>query len=384
MDIDVVRERAARAIIPLKAATAETSAPKDLLFTAHRLISSRDLPPYHLVYFLLVDLLGFRNLGRFEKLAWSVPVDYAGRAYLFEHRKMGFGLFGERGDYAAADAREISRRLLKGMKAAEPYFTWRAAQAIAASHVNVTNRATELFERYQYFAAAYRAKRDEAEARKDEQIRTDLPNGGWTVEMPVWKLRTETKWLALAAIEGFFSWTEHAFVLLAILRGQARTGDAVGRLALADWAAKFQAALDITEPTTKRFYDDLVVIRQQLRNLVAHGAFGKDGDAFRMHSAAGAVPVRVIGKRGAPAYRFGYGVTFVEDAAITRLAAFVDHLWDGDRRAAWIYIQDWQLPLILTHAADGTYANAMASPEAMEAYARALAEEMDRNANMDW
>jgi hypothetical protein len=41
------------------------------------------------VYFLLVDLLGFKNLGTFEKIAWSVPVDFEGRAFLIEHRKAG-------------------------------------------------------------------------------------------------------------------------------------------------------------------------------------------------------------------------------------------------------------------------------------------------------
>lgn len=384
MDLEAVRLRAARAIAPIKPADAATSAPSDLLLSAQRLGAGRALPPYHQLYMLVVDLLGFRNLGQWEKLAWSVPLDFKGQAYLLEHRKFGVGLFATPSPEAEAGAREIVQRLAKGVKAAGPYFDWRATEAIGRSEVNVVNKASQLYERFDYFAAAYRAKHDEAIARADEVIRTELPNGGWTVDWPARPLRKEAKWLALATIESFFSWSEHAFTLVAILRGQCPTAEAVGNLAVADWAMKFRAALDITDPVTKRFYDDLVLIRQQLRNLVAHGAFGKQGEAFLMHSGAGAAPVRVVAKGAGAAYRFGFGVDFVEDAAIRELHAFVDHLWSGEREAARIYIQDWNLPIVMTYARDGSYAAAMRSPEDMEEFARYLGQKMDDSANMDW
>lgn len=207
MDLEAVHLRAARAIAPIMPANSATSAPRDLLLAAQRLDAGRALPPYHLVYMLVVDLLGFRNLGQWEKLAWSVPLDFKGEAYLLEHRKFGLGLFAIPSPEAEAGAREIVRRLAKGVKAAEAYFDWRATEAIERSEVNVINRASQLYERFDYFAAAYRAKHDEAVARAEEVIRTELPNGGWTLDWPARPLRKEAKWLALAAIESFFSWT---------------------------------------------------------------------------------------------------------------------------------------------------------------------------------
>lgn len=50
------------ALGPVKPAGPETKAPKDFLFGAEKTVSSGDLPPYYLVYFLLADLLGFKNL----------------------------------------------------------------------------------------------------------------------------------------------------------------------------------------------------------------------------------------------------------------------------------------------------------------------------------
>ena len=81
-ELNIVREAARRAIHPLKPADADTQAEAKFLFTARCTDAGRNLPPYYLVYFLLVDLLGFQNLGRFEKLDWSVPIDLDGVAYL--------------------------------------------------------------------------------------------------------------------------------------------------------------------------------------------------------------------------------------------------------------------------------------------------------------
>ncbi|WP_421937611.1 hypothetical protein [Phenylobacterium sp.] len=384
MNLDVIRAKAAAAIQPLKPATTDTPASRDFLFAAKRTNAGRQLPPYYLVYFLLVDLLEFRNLGRWEKTAWCLPVDYRGTAYLIEHRKLGLGVFAAEGPQAEADATQIARLVHKGVTAAEPYLAWRAEQAVNASKLNVINKSPELFKRFEYFHAAYASKRDEAQLRSKEVIRTELPHGGQRIEHPAFGLREEAKWLALSAIESFFSWTEHVFILAAILQGHCDTGDAVAKLAMADWSAKFKVALDIADPTTKVFYDDLLLIRQQLRNLVAHGAFGKQGEAFRFHSNAGAVPVRLIARGRAPAFRFGYGVDFVEDAAIQRLQAFVAHFWSGARAPARVYLQDWQLPVILTLAQAGDYAAAMRSEADMEEFARDLGAQMDRSANMEW
>jgi len=90
---DTVRKQARRAIAPMKPVDDNTKARKDFLFSSHRAVSAAELPPQHLIYFLLVELLGFRDLGRFEKLAWSIPIDLDGKAFLIEHRKFGVGVF---------------------------------------------------------------------------------------------------------------------------------------------------------------------------------------------------------------------------------------------------------------------------------------------------
>ena len=103
------------------------------LMLSSRTNGGRTLPEHYLVYFLLVDLLGFPNMGQWEKSAWAVPIRYRGRLYGVEHRKMGLGLFAPTLDpharmsgpptaEAEADAKEIAALITKAVKVAEPYF----------------------------------------------------------------------------------------------------------------------------------------------------------------------------------------------------------------------------------------------------------------------
>ena len=392
MNVDTIRVRARKAIAPLTSTNEKTIALKRLLlFQARRTEAGQRLPPYYLVYFLLVDLLHFKNLGRVEKVAWSVPVDLEGKTFLIEHRKFGVGVFAA--DLPADEdaATEIVRLIEKGVKAARSYFDQRAADAVAGSNISVVNKSSELFDRYHYFLGLYKKKYGEAEHQKDEHKTHRASTVGQEAiskylehSYSVFALREEANWLALSTIECFFSWTEHVFIHLEILSGTCVTGTAVSTLAKARWSKKYKAALGLNDPASKQFYDKLVSIRSQTRNDITHGSFGKHGEAFSFHSSVGAVPVRLSARAGDFDFRFGHGIDFVEPEAIALVEKFIDHLWSGPRALAKIYIQESNLPLILSRVAQGDYNKAMASESEMIEFVAHLNAEIDLAANMDW
>lgn len=385
MNIERCRALAWRAVSPLKPAITKSLTG---IRAASRTQAGQNLPHYYLIYFLLVDLLRFKDLGQVEKVAWSVPVDLNGKVFMIEHRKLGVGVFASRLPDDESDATEIVRLIRKGVKVARPYFDYRASQAVLSPHVNVVNNSKRLFERFSYFLDMYTKKVEEAERRKDERIETrhDYPNGGWgiTISMPVYQPRMEASWLALAVIECFFSWTEHIFVHLATMQGKCVTGEDVGKLAAADWTEKFKTALDLSLPVTKSFFDDLIKVRRQLRNFVAHGSFGKEGEAFHFHSGAGAVPVRLPNAGSRNSYTFSSGMGFVDPDTIQLLQNFIEHLWSGPLGPARIYLQESSLPVIVSMAKAGDYLDALASHEGMEQFTRYLEEKSDRSSNMDF
>ena len=381
MCIDDIRDKAGKAIAPLIPANEKTIAPAEgLSFYGIRMEAGRRLPLYYFVYFLLVDLLHFKNLGRSEKVAWSVPVDFEGKAFWIEHRKLSVGVFAENIPDDEAAAAEIVRLIQNGVKAAQPYFNQLASDAVVGSKLNVVNKSSELFDRYHYYTNLYKKKYEEVKRRKDERVVTTMGNTT-NINFPDFTLNRETNWLALAAIECFFSWTEHVFIHMAILSGRCITGTAVAKLAGSDWPIKYKAALDLGDPISKQFYDELVSVRRQIRNFIVHGSFGKQGEAFSFHSSAGAVPVSFSDRTDH--FRVGLGVDFEESEAISIIERFIDHFWSGPRAPAKIYLESG-LPLILSMAAQGDYKKAMASESEMTGFTVYLGRMVDNAANMDW
>src|SRR5882724_6126544 len=88
-EIEEIRQQATRAIAPLKG----PQKGQQYRWGGNRTKAGQQLPPYYMVYFLLVDLLKFPSGGRWEKVAWSIPVDFNGSAAVIEYRKMGLGVF---------------------------------------------------------------------------------------------------------------------------------------------------------------------------------------------------------------------------------------------------------------------------------------------------
>lgn len=384
-EIKALQTRVLNVIKPIRPADDNSTAPKDFLFVAKRTNAGRELPQYYLVYFLLVDLLKFRNLGKWEKVAWSVPIDFKGKAFTIEHRKMGLGVFVENTDLYEDDAKEIVALVKKGIKTAEPYFEWIAEQAVKNSALNLANKSSRLFNKFQYFLSLYKEKADEAVKKKEDLKTTKLNKDGTdSFYLLSWELRRNAEWLALATIDSFFSWTEHIFIHLAILLGKISTGTEVVNLAETEWPQKFKQTLGLDDPKTKEFYDQLILIRRQLRNYMAHGAFGKNGEAFHFHSNAGAVPLCLPHQKGRGRFTVTEDLGFDETAAIEVIEKFIDHLWSGEREPARLYIQENDIPTILTMAKDGSYRQAMQSVDDMECLLEGLTRQWDNAANMDW
>ena len=301
---------------------------------------------------------------------------------------MGVGVFAYDTPNGERQAAKITALIHKGVKAAEPFFEWLANKAVKQSKLNVINKGPSLFKRYEYFLRLYERTSKQAIKRASETHFKKKSAGKGrlvtTIRIPSLELKTKANWLALGAIDCFFSWTEHVFIHLAILRGKITTGTEVTNLAGAEWQEKFKQALNLNNPATKKLFDKLVIIRRQLRNYMAHGAFGKRGEAFTFHSNAGAVPVLLRTQGAGHRFAVAGDLGFDENAAIKTVKDFVSHLWTGEREPARAYIQDSHLPIILTMAADGRYKGAMRSMEDMEALINYLNYMFDQAANMDW
>lgn len=387
-ELQAAQNRARRALREVGPASSDISRAMPYWLNAKRTDAGRQLPEDYLVYFLLVELLGFPHTGVDEKVAWTVPLEYRGQTFTVEHRKMGLGLFVPNPEAHGIAANEIVNRIHKAVQEAQPFFDWYADQQVAASAINVLNHSVQLFERYEFLRQSAQTRFDEAEQRKDEVhcvSHRDEDGSVWSHSTyPSWQLRREGDWLALSAVEAFFSWTEHALIHLAILQERIRTANEVATLAAAEWSTKFKKNFDLAEAGAKDVFDRMLAVRQDLRNHVAHGAFGKQGEALLFHSSAGAVPVLLPHRTGPQHFRFGHGLDFDAHQVFGVIDEFFAFMFDGPREPARQFLLENSFASVLTLAANGTYARAMQSVEEMAEFLEHWSYRVDQAANMDW
>ena len=386
IDIKKVQDEIRSLLAPIKPADTMTKADQDFLFKAKRSYCSKTLPEYYLIYFLFSELLKYNNLGPSEKISWSFPIDYNGKAFLIEYRKFGVGIFIHE-ETDEADAKKIAYLINRVVKKLTPFFNHIAEKAVKDSKINVINNNRDLFERYEYLNKLYKGqfKKYEEHYQKFKIKKEKSKIGTYTEFIPLdFKFKQQANWLAISCIEAFFSWTEHLFIHLAIIANGICDGEEIADLIGAEWKVKFIKAIPLKDKSTRKFYNELLLIRQQLRNFVAHGAFGKDGNAFSFHSGTGAVPVLIKQDKNKNQFALTGTLKFNEDNVIKLIEAFIDSLWKSPLKQAMNYTQKYGMPTILPYAREGIYSQAMKSADKMDALMEKLSYQMDAAANMDW
>ncbi len=375
--IEQVRENTQRAITPLRKPTSKRK-------RGQQVEKYKGIPHhyYYLIYFMMVDLLEFDHMGPGEKVAYIIPVEHEGIRYCIVYAKFGMKIEYPKG----GDPEKVFRCLEKGIRAAKPYYKWRAEQAANSVNLNLISRTRELWDKYQYLRKKSKLLAQEAEDRKQEHTVKETVRGAITirtVDASSPSLRREARWTGESAIEAFFAWSEHVLVHVAVLLGRVNTAKEIADLVGSDWAQKCKLVFDLTKSDEKEAFDNILNVRRELRNYVAHGSFGKDGAMFNFHSGVGAVPLKIIDKKTQLEFTFGGRASLPNNQIFEYIDAFQDVLWADTRAPAKVYIEN-DLDLILTLQHDGTYRQAMSSVQSMEELVDHLHHQSDRAINMDF
>ena len=376
---DATRRNVLRAIEPLRQ-------PQSRDFGPGRLMVFRGIPhnEYYLIFLMLVDLLGFRYLGPSEKTAYIIPVDFEGRRYSIVYAKFGMKIEYREGGNGEA----VYETLKKAMRAAKPYFLWRAEQASTTSDLNLASKCPQLWEKYIFLKQQsenllVRFEQEKSNSKVEKGYNKDGSLRWTSVSYPAYEFRDQARWLHEAAVDAFFSWSEQALVHIAVLMGKLSNGKAIADLLRREFGDKCKLVLDLSDANDKASYDDILDLRVQLRNYVAHGSFGKDGSTFQFHSRVGAVPLRILSSGSQSGFSFGTDRSRDWESDYDRIDSFLERLWAGGRLPAKQYLEAG-LPCILTYATDGTYHRAMQNEDEMRDFIEFLSRQIDDAANMDF
>lgn len=377
--LDRVRDCAARAISPIEL-------PPETQGGVGSVQVFRDIPhhEYYLIFLLLVDLLGFKYLGPFEKVAYIIPVGYKGARYTIVYAKFGMRIEYKEG----GSPKDVYDAIKRGMRAAKKYYLWRATEASTTSNLNLISKCPPLWDKYMFLKEQSQNFLERFEADKDKSV---VKNGynedgsfKWSsVSYPAYEFRTQSVWLHEAAVDAFFAWCEQALVHMAVLMGRLKTGKEIVELLNKEFGEKCKLVLDLSKFEEKASYDDILRLRTELRNYVAHGSFGKDGSTFQFHSRVGAVPLKILDGKNKSDFSFDFTPRRDWESDYSRIDNFLKMLWSGDRSPAKQHLET-DFPCVLTYASDGTYERAMQSEEAMSSFIDFIGYHMDNAANMDF
>jgi len=339
---------------------------------------------YYLIFLLLVDLLGFKYLGPGEKVAYTIPINFEGRRHSIVYAKFGMKIvFSEGGDGEAVYA-----ALKNGMRAAKRYYLWRAEEASVTSDLNLISKCPQLWDKYVFLREQSETLAGKFEAEKDNAVVEKGYNEdgsfSWaSISYPAYELRNQSVWLHEAAVDAFFAWCEQALVHVAVLMGKLTNGKEIAELLKREFGEKCKQVLNLSNAKDKASYDDILSLRVELRNYIAHGSFGKDGSTFQFHSRVGAVPLRILDSENSSGFSFGTEGTRDWENDYSRIESFLNQLWSEGRRPAKQYLETG-FPCVLTYATDGTYQHAMQDEEEMKRFIEFLSRQIDDAANMDF
>jgi len=255
---------------------------------------------------MLVKLLQFKYGGRYEKVAWTIPVKYKEVEFLLGYRKFGLDIRSATNPKSVQEiAIEMVNKLNKGVSIADKLLEPFAKEQLKNKNITVANNFHALNARYLFF----RNKAEKSFASsppKRKIIKRDKTGEPVAWESHPYKPQLEGSYYTIAMMDAFFSKLEHILTLiLPFAFDKIDKIDLVSFIGLT-WSEKFKQVFNvIAGGEQKRLYDNLIEIKERYRNPLSHGGFEKGGASLYFHfPAVGAIPIRLSKFRESIHYSF--------------------------------------------------------------------------------
>ena len=389
MDFDAIKARANDAIWPLKQPSDLSSA--YWISCSVRTRAGDSLSESYYAFPLLVDLLGFRSVGRSEKCLWSIPVELNKTIVFIEDRKFGLGIFAPNVPHIEELAGEIVRLIDRGVRVAREYgyFENWVRERSKGENVMLVNDGIYLHDRYLFFLRLFQRLWDKIEQADHQNDSGDSADPIRLIKQYFSRanLREKAAWAGQSAIDCFFSWTEHIFVHLAVLLGKAEANSVAKCNKLIrsrSWSDKYESVFDIERDDESREYLKALKEIRELRNFASHGHFGRHSETLWVPTRIGCVPFNVQPGKSKNPWRQNPDIGLTEHKSIETIEKFIDFLWSGARQPARILLQETSFPTYLKFIHSGDYSAAMESEVEMKRLVEVLGEKFDIDENMDF
>jgi hypothetical protein len=267
------------------------------------------LPVIAALHLTLRLLIGSRDLGRAEKLAWEYVFTFRGRACSLAQQKFGLRLYlglQEEDADDVADANEIVSKLSAASRLVERNLLRSLVDTqMGENRIIVHNQVGQLRGMYEYFrqlAEAAYAGDGLLAKRFDEQHKDSV----FLQRFRSLPEQQEGFFATVAAITAYFSLLEHLFVFALAVSDFDPVEDSLTDFIGLRLLEKYKRLFDVTqEGAARTYYNRLHDVAEKWRNPYDHGGFDKRGGALSTNvPGLGAIPLMLSDIRSHPTFHF--------------------------------------------------------------------------------
>jgi|GEM_PF-1681035 hypothetical protein len=334
--------------------------------------------------FILQDIVGCEDFGRGEKLAWEFPLRFEGVAMTLAFEKFGLRAYVD-ASLEEEIATALAQRMAEQMARAIPLLKKTVLSAIADEQVtvglvNVENHYRRLQRQFAHFKKL--SEQSLVTAAETECVTEELPDGGWRSSNPAFYIEEEARFEGKAAVHAVFSLLEHLLLIEFFLAGKDPANGQLAQFIGSGWTEKFKQVADLTDSETKRQYDRLVALHEDLRNPAAHGEVESDGTDFRfILPGIGPVATRLVAQKG---MRRTYAWTHSTTPDILAELTEVEKWFASGFLARAIQYGESELELYFGSDLGAAIALSSDDPEELDQAIQYVTRMVDDARNMDW
>jgi hypothetical protein len=259
----------------------------------HTVLDVRFHPYIVFIIFVYIKKFGFG--GRWEKVAWEIPVLYKGFPFILTHQKFGFRILSNTdSEEVTSLAIEAMQQINKAISIAEVLITPIIENEVKSKNLTLPNDFNSLESRYKYF----RKQADKKYKIVRQYIPMKLSLSISTVPTPAKAYRAldTGKYYVSALLDAYFSMLENFLVLaLPFINSVDLSTLNIEGIIRANWKDKFKLIFDFgSDVPAMKMYEKLIKLKEDLRNPFSHGYFLSGGQSIFVHMPhLGAIPMRL-------------------------------------------------------------------------------------------
>lgn len=343
--------------------------------------------PY-IIYLLFVDILGYQYSGMSEKVAWEIPIKFKGCSFILSHRKFGFKFISnEINEKILNTANEAMTKINNAIPLVEKILQPKINEIVSEGKITIDNEYLTLRRRYKFFyertKVSFKKKEEKYNFHKynnpsKDNINEMLDEYFTGVE--------EKEYYLSATLDAFYSWLEFLLIALFPFFNSERNID-IHKIISMSWSEKFKKIFDLkNDKNIKIIYDDLLVLKEQFRNPMAHGHYLKNKGLFYIHMPnLGAIPFHLTenGKKLEYSFKRINENNFNKiSGCLERFEYYIENTHHVTKLATR-YLKNG-LDLYFNYESRVEYKMACKSDKDMDYFIELTQKRVDDSRNMDW